>query len=237
MLFATFGTTIPAFVLIAYGAMLAASSPALAAGLATKPLQTLAGLLPDWYPIPLIAATTLGLLSGVVITMYSGGLALQSAGVKLPRQWSVVVVGIVLAGLATLMVVTATAGIGDLFRDFATTMAVPTAAWIGIFGSEMMIRNRRFDSESLLRRGGVYADVRWVNLAGLVLISVIGFGLTTATVSWLSWQGFVFSAVGVPLGGELASTDLGVIVALALGIILPLVAGVPAIRRQESLRA
>ena len=237
MLFATFGTAIPAFVLIAYGAMLAASSPALAAGLATKPLQTLAGLLPDWYPIPLIAATTLSLLSGVVITMYSGGLALQSAGVRLPRQWSVVVVGIAMAGLATLMVVTATAGIGDLFRDFATTMAVPTAAWIGIFGSEMMIRNRRFDSESLLRRGGVYADVRWVNLAGLVLISVIGFGLTTATVSWLSWQGFVFSAVGVPLGGELASTDLGVIVALALGIILPLVAGVPAIRRQESLRA
>ena len=237
MLSATFGTAAPAFVLIAYGAILAASSPAIATGLATQPVQTLVGLLPDWYPIPLIAATALSLLSGVVITMYSGGLALQSAGVKLPRQWSVVVVGIVLAGLATLMVVTATAGIGDVFRDFATTIAVPTAAWIGIFGSEIMIRNRRFDSESLLRRGGVYPDVRWVNLAGLVLISVVGFGLTTATVNWLSWQGFVFSVLGVPLGGELASTDLGVVVALALGIILPLVAGVPEIRRQESLRA
>ncbi|MBG6054351.1 purine-cytosine permease-like protein [Salinibacterium sp. CAN_S4] len=237
MLSATFGTAIPAFVLIAYGAILSASSPAIATGLAMEPVQTLAGLLPEWYLFPLLAATALSLLSGVVITVYSGGLALQSAGVKLPRQWSVVIVGLVLAGLAALIVVSATDGIGDVFRDFATTMAVPTAAWIGIFGTEMMIRNRRFDGESLLRRGGVYPDVRWVNLAGLVLISVLGFGLTTATVGWLSWQGFVFSGLGVPLGSELASTDLGVVVALGLGIILPLVSGVPTIRRQESLRA
>jgi purine-cytosine permease-like protein len=237
MLSATFGAAIPAFVLVAYGAILAASNPTIAAGLATSPVQTLAGLLPEWYLIPMIAAITLSLLAGVVITMYSGGLALQGAGLKLSRQWSVVAVGAVLAALSTILVVTATSGIGSVVRDFATTVAVPTAAWVGIFGSEMMIRNRRFDSESLLKRGGVYPDVRWVNLGGFAAISAVGYGLTTASVSWLSWQGFVFTAFGVPLTTVVASTDLGVVVALVLGIILPLAAGVPAIRHQESLRA
>lgn len=237
MLAAGFGTAVPAFVLIGYGAVLAASDPQIAGGLAAQPIQTLAGLLPAWYPVPLVAAVTLSLLSGVVITLYSGAFAVLSVGLRLSRPLSVVVVGIVLAGVAVLLTLTVTDGLAEVFRDLATTLAVPTAAWIGIFGSEMMIRNRRFESDSLLRRGGVYADARWVNLVGLVAITVVGFALTTATVSWLSWQGFGFTLLGVDLGSDLASTDLGVLVALVLGLLLPLVAGVPAIRRQEATRA
>ena len=41
-------------------------------------------------------------------------------------------------------------------RDLVTTIAVPIAAWAGIFAAEMMIRSRRFDTPSLLTRGGVY---------------------------------------------------------------------------------
>jgi len=99
-----------------------------------------------------------------------------------------------------------------------------------------MIRNRRFESESLLRRGGVYETVRWGNLIGFVVISAIGWGLTTATVTWLGWQGYLFGLLGVPLDTDLAGTDLGVLVALALGILLPIVIGFPAIRRQEEAR-
>ena len=99
-----------------------------------------------------------------------------------------------------------------------------------------MIRNRRYESESLTKRGGVYSDIRWVNLVGLLLISAIGLGLTTATISWLSWQGYAFGLLGVPLGSELAASDIGVLVALVLGILLPIVAGIPAIRKQEAAR-
>lgn len=233
---ATFGATVPAFVLIAYGAVLAASNPAFAAALAQSPVDALAGVLPLWYPVPLIAAVTISLLSGVIISLYSGGFALVSMGVRLPRTWSGVIIALPVLGLALLFALGVTGGLTELIRDGATTLAVPTAAWVGIFAAEMMIRNRRFESDSLLARGGVYASVRWVNLIGLVVITAIGFALTSATVPWLSWQGYGFTLLGISIESELAATDVGVLIALALGILLPIVAGIPAIRRQEATR-
>jgi hypothetical protein len=100
----------------------------------------------------------------------------------------------------------------------------------------MMIRNRRFETDSLLNRGGVYPDVQWINLSSLVVVSIIGFGLTSATVDWLGWQGYLFPIFGVDAASDLAATDVGVFVALLLGLLTPIVAGIPAIRRQESTR-
>ncbi|MBH0098986.1 cytosine permease [Salinibacterium sp. NSLL150] len=234
MLSATFGAALPAFVLIAYGALLAASDPAIARGFLASPLDTLLLLLPSWYPIPLLLAAALSLLSGITLSLYSGGFALQAIGVRVPRQWSIVIVAVVLGALGILFAFGIDGGINELFRDVATTLAVPTAAWAGIFASETMIRTRKLDSAGLLARGGVYADVRWVNLGAYIVISVIGFALTSATISWLSWQGYGFTALGVDLSSDLAGTDLGVLVALGLGILTPLVAGIPAIRRQEA---
>ncbi|MBH0054058.1 cytosine permease [Salinibacterium sp. SWN139] len=234
MLSATFGAALPAFVLIAYGALLAASDPAIARGFLASPLDTLLLLLPSWYPIPLLLAAALSLLSGITLSLYSGGFALQAIGVRVPRQWSIVIVGVVLGALGILFAFGVDGGINELFRDVATTLAVPTAAWAGIFASETMIRTRKLDSAGLLARGGVYADVRWVNLGAYIVISVIGFALTSATISWLSWQGYGFTALGIDLSSDLAGTDLGVLVALGLGILTPLVAGIPAIRRQEA---
>ena len=72
---------------------------------------------------------------------------------------------------------------------------------------------------------------------GLLVVTAIGFGLTTASLSWLSWQGYVFTLAGVPLDSTLAGTDLGVFAALLLGVLVPLVAGIPTIRRQEAAEA
>lgn len=236
MLWATFGTTVPTFVLICYGSLLAASDRKIATGFTTQPLQTLSTMLPDWYAVPLILATVFSLVSGVTISLYSGGLALQSVGVRLSRRRSTLVVGALLGVLAVVLALSVTGGMAGVFRDLATSFAVPTAAWAGIFAAEIMIRNRRFESDSLLRRGGVYPDVRWVNLVGFIVISLVGFALTTASVGWLAWQGFGFTLLGLPVDGEVATTDLGVLVALVLGLMLPLATAIPAIRRQEAAR-
>ncbi len=234
LLLGPFGVTVPAFVLIAYGALLAASNEGIASGFMLSPLDTLALMLPSWYPIPLLAATVLSLLSGVAVSLYSGGFALQAIGVRVPRPYSVPIVAVLLAGVTLLITFAVPGGNLELFRDVATTLAVPIAAWAGIFAAEMMIRSRRFESQSLLQRGGVYPDVRWLNLIGFIVISVIGFGLTTASVTWLSWQGYGFGLLAVPLDSDLAGTDLGVFVALVLGLLVPIVAGIPGIRRQEA---
>jgi purine-cytosine permease-like protein len=233
MLWATFGVALPSFILIAYGALLAASNPTLAANIAADPLDSLGRLLPVWYPAPLLVATGLSLLSGIVLAIYSGGFALGATGLRLRRSLSTLIVGVLVLLIALIMSSELT-DFSQLFRDLATTVAVPVAAWAGIFGSEIMIRRRRFDSQSLLSRGGVYADVRWGNLIALVAISVLGYGFLSATLSGLTWEGYLFSLTGVSLNSELATSDLGVLVALVLGLLYPLVAGRSGIRDQES---
>lgn len=232
MLWSSFGAMIPAFVLISYGALLAASNPALASGLVEEPFATLGSALPAWYPIPLLAAVGLSVLSGVIVTIYSGGFALQSAGIRMPRAAAAAIVGVLVLGAALALALL----VGDvalILRDAATTLAVPVAAWAGIFAGEMMIRSRRFESTSLLHRGGVYPDVNWVNLAMLLVASAIGLGLVSASVPALAWEGYLWGVFGVADGSVLADTDLGVLVALGLGLLTPIVAGIPAVRRQE----
>ncbi|MDQ1573815.1 MAG: nucleobase:cation symporter, family [Actinomycetota bacterium] len=232
MLWATFGAGVPTFILIAYGVLLDASNPRIAAGVALNPLDSLGRLLPVWYPLPLLAVTMLSLLSGAVLAMYSGGFAVQTIGLRVKRSYSTLIVGGLVLVIA-LILATSITDYTQLIRDFATTVAVPVAAWSGMFAAEVMIRNRRFDSVSLVKRGGAYADVRWPNLIAFVVITVVGLGFASATIPWLAWEGYLFPAVGVAVRSNLAASDFGVFAALLLGLIFPLVAGVPAIRRQE----
>jgi purine-cytosine permease-like protein len=232
MLWASLGATLPPFALIVWGAMLAASDPVLATGLSTSPLPTIARLLPLWYPAPLLAAAGLGLLSSVVLAIYSGGFALQSVGLRARRNITTLISAVLVAAVAAALVVLA-ADAFSIARDLATTLAVPVAAWAGIFSAEMMIRTRRFDSPSLLAPGGVYPQVRIANLLGFLIISALGFGLSSATFPGLTWQGYLFPLLGVAPEDPLATSDVGVLVALVLGIIVPLATAIPAIRRQE----
>jgi purine-cytosine permease-like protein len=231
MLWAGFGTTLPSFVLVAYGALLSASDGALGSSLVRDPVGALATILPGWYAVPLILVTGFGLLSGVVLSTYSGAFALQAVGVRIERQWATLVVGALLAvaavGFSLLDV-----ELVDVFRDLATTVAVPVAAWAGIFAADTMIRNRPFHTESLLRPGGVYPNVNWINLPALVVITALGWAFTSATVAGLGWQGYGFRLAGID--GDLAGSDVGVLVALLVGVLTPITTGVGTIRRQEA---
>jgi len=235
------GTALPLFVLVCYGALLAASNPRISDELATDPVGTLSGFLPGWAAALLIAAISLGLLSGAIVSAHSGVHAVRGIATDLARPWRLLVVGLLLAlAAAALLAVLPREGLegaGPAIRDLAMTAAVPIAAWAGIFAAEQLIRTRRYDTASLLRRGGAYPAANWVNLVMLGVASAVGYGLITASLSWLSWQGFLFPLLGFDAGADFAATDIGVIVALVLGLITPLVAGIPRIRRQERFRS
>jgi purine-cytosine permease-like protein len=235
MLWATFGATLPPFLLISWGAMLSASDPDLARGLASAPLETIAHLLPLWYPAPLLVAAAVGLLSGAVLTIYSGGFALLALAPKLRRSVGTVIAS-VLAVAAAAGFVLLSADANSIVRDVATTLAVPVAAWAGIYAAEMMIRTRRFHTPSLLRSGGVYPQVRIVNVLLFLVLTVVGFGFSSATLNGLTWQGFLFPILGVKADDPWATSDVGVLVALVGAVVLTLVTGFPAIRRQEEER-
>ena len=193
-------------------------------------------MLPLWYPAPLLSAAGLGLISGIVLTMYSGGFALQAIGLRMPRFAAVIVAALLVAGISVGLILLA-ADVTVIVRDIATTLAVPVAAWAGIFAAEMMIRTRQFDNAGLLAPGGVYPRVRVVNFLAFLLLTGIGYGLSSATFPGLTWQGFIWPLLGVAAEDPLATSDVGVLVALLLGIIVPLATAIPAIRARRWTRS
>lgn len=233
--FTGLGVAIPSLALIVWGALLAASDAQLAAGLASAPLTALAGLLPSWYPVPLLAAAILGLLAAAILSVYSGGFALQALGLGAHRAVTTAIAGLLAAAVAGALLLLQLDAV-LIVRDAATTTAVPVAAWIGILGSELAIR-RRLHAPSLAARGGVYPAIRIGNLLGLLLAAGVGFGLTTSTVTGLGWQGYLLSAVGIPLDSALGASDVGVLAAFVLGLLIPLVVAIPVIRKQEAAHA
>ena len=233
MLGATFGATLAPFVLICWGAMLSASDPALATRMRSNPLAAIASLLPLWYPAPLLAAAGLGLLSAAVLTIYSGGFALQATGLRVRRSLGTVIAAVLVLAAAGVLLFTVS-DFAAVARGLIVTIAVPVAAWAGIFASEMMIRTRRFHTPSLLARGGVYPQVRWLNVVALVVISAVGFGFVTSNVMALRWEGFLMTVIGIAPGDPFGASDIGVFLALLLGLLVPLIGGIPAIHRQEA---
>ena len=232
VLWATFGATVPSFLLISWGAVLAASNPFIAEGLVANPLDLVSRLLPLWYPIPLIAAVALSLLAAAALALYSGGFALQAVGARVSRPIAVLIT-VVPSGALLAALLFVVPDLDVLFRDVVTTLAVPIAAWAGIFGAETMIRSQRVHAASLVRSGGVYPAIRWVNLVMLLVATALGWGLTTATVVGLDWQGYAWPLVGLPAEDALLSSDLGVMVALVVGLLTPIVAGIPALRKLQ----
>jgi len=230
--FTVLGATLPAVLLIGWGAVLAASNATLSGGLQSNPIDLLSSMLPSWYPAPLIAAVALSLLAASSVALYSGGFAVLAAGVRVPRLIGVTLAVLMTAALVGLLLF-AVSDLTVLFRDALTTLAVPVAAWAGIFGAETLLRRHRVHAPSLLSRGGVYPVVRWVNLGMLVIITGVGWGLSTATMVGLQWQGYLFAAVQIDSQAALAMSDPGVLIALVLGALTPVILGIPGLRRLQ----
>ena len=232
-LWSGFGASLPMLVLVAFGAVVALAEPAGSGSFTADPVRILVADTPHWFAIPVVAAIAVGLMSALIVSLYSGGFAVQAIGVHLPRWSSVLVLGVVVAA-ATVGLLAHVSGVGALVLAYPTTLAVPVAAWTGIFFGDFLLRHRRLATDSLLHRGGVYPDWRWPNVIGLIAISAIGLGFMRADADGLRWEGYLYRALGVDPQGTLAASDLGVLFALVLGLALALFAGRRAVERQET---
>ena len=227
------GASLPLLIFVAYGAVFSLAQPGGDSSFSADPVRRLVASAPHWVAVPVVAAIAIGLLSALVVNIYSGGFVVQTVGVHLPRWATVVVLGaLVAAGGAVL--IAAVPGIRTFLLSYPTTLAVPLAAWTGIFFGDFLLRRRRLATDSLLQRGGVYPDWRWVNVAGLVVITLIGWGFMRADALGLRWEGYWYALLGGDPHGVLAGADLGVLLALALGLALALIAGRRDVAAQES---
>lgn len=232
----TFGASIAPAVLLLFGLALVGSSKKLSDSILIDPVGALTTILPVWFLIPFAIVAVLGLVGGAVLDIYSSGLALLSAGIRIPRFVAAGIDGVIMIFGAIIVVFYATSFFVP-FQGFLITLGTPIAAWCGIMLADVLLRRKNYAEADLYSPAGRYGDIRWLPIGLTVLGTVIGWGLVTNSLAgWLTWQGYLLEPFG--LGGRdgaWAYANLGVLVALLIGFGGTMLFGRGAIRRQEAL--
>ena len=231
----TFGASLAPLILLFFGLLLAGSSPELSTAIASDPIGALTTILPTWFLVPFAVVAVLGLIGGAVLDIYSSGLALLSAGLRVPRYAAAGIDGALMVVGAVYMVFFAGDFLGP-FQGFLITLGVPVAAWCGIFLADVAMRRAGYALRDLFDPRGRYGNVRSLAIALVAIGAFVGWGLVTNTFAgWLGWQGYLLGPLG--LGGregDWAFANLGVLAALAIGFGGTLAFGARAIRAQEA---
>ncbi len=232
----TFGSSVAPLILLFFGLLLAGSSKSLSSSIGNDPVGALANLLPTWFLVPFAVVAILGLVGGAVLDIYSSGLSLLSAGVRIPRYAAAGVDGIIMIG-GTVYIVFAAGSFLYQFEGFLITVGVLIAAWCGVFLGDLVLRKKDYSDADLFNDAGRYGDIRLVPMLTIIAASVIGWGLVTNSyASWLTWQGYLLKPLG--LGGKSgawAYANLGVLAALVLSFVVTVIFDRQSVLEQESL--
>ena len=229
----TFGASVAPVILLIFGLLLAGSSAELRDALGADPIGALSTLLPIWFLLPFALVAILGLVGGAVLDIYSSGLSLLTAGIKVPRPVAAGIDGVIMV-LGAIYVVFIAQDFFFPFQGFLITLGVPIAAWAGIFLADTIIRKKGYAEKELYTATGRYGSWRWLPIALLVIGSVVGWGFVTNTdADWLAWQGYFMDAIGGKEGAW-AFANLGVLFSLLIGFLGYLAFGRAAVKKQES---
>jgi nucleobase:cation symporter-1, NCS1 family len=227
-----FGSAIAPVILLVYGLLLVASVPKLSAKIGADPIGALTVLLPTWYLVPFAVVAVAGLVAGAVLDIYSSGLTLLALGVRIPR-WTAAAFDGVLMVIGTIYVVWFAQNFLGPFIAFLVTVGIPIAAWCGVFLADLWLRRRDYADADLYDSRGRYGAVNGTSVALLVLGTLLGWGLVVGTDKAFDWEGYLLG----PFGGKTGSwaySNLGVVVALAVGFLGYLLLSWGRVRRQEA---
>lgn len=234
----TFGSSIAPVILVFFGLLLAGSSKTLSSAIGGDPVGALATLLPTWFLVPFVIVAVLGLVGGAVLDIYSSGLSLLSAGLKIPRYAAAGVDGAVMV-IGTIYIVFFKNNFLYQFEGFLITVGVLIAAWCGVFLGDMVLRKKDYVDADLFRNSGRYGDVRLIPVVTTIVASFIGWGLVTNTgANWLTWQGYLLGPLHLGgKSGDWAFANLGVFVALVLSFLATVLLTGGQVRQQEDVGA
>ncbi|GMA95799.1 hypothetical protein GCM10025881_26230 [Pseudolysinimonas kribbensis] len=145
--------------------------------------------------------------------------------------------GIIMIAGAAIVIFAAKDFVGP-FQGFLITLGVPIAAWGGIFLADILLRRRDYADKELYTSRGRYGSVNGTAVILILVGTAVGWGfvVATASVSWLTWQGYFLGIIGGK-DGAWAYANLGVLFALVIGFVGTLIFGRARIRRQEAATA
>lgn len=209
----TFGGSAPPVVLLTFGIVLAASNPTVADAATNDPVGALAAHLPTWFLIPYLSFAVLASVSASIMDLYSSGLALLTMGVRLPRQYAVLIDAGLVAGAGS-YVAFAAPNFSAPFQAFLTVIGVPMAAWTGIFLIDLWLRRHHgYDRAALYSPVGAYGRLNWAGVGSLTAATAIGLGLVTSKDPLIGpMLGYWFTPAA--RDGGFGTSNLGIFVAL-----------------------
>ena len=212
-----FGASIVPIILVIYGSLLAGSSKSLGEKIAGDPIGALTTLVPTWYLIPFAVVAILGLIGGAILDLYSSGITLVSVGLPVKRHVAASIDGVIMT-IGTIYIVWIAGNFFGPFQGFLITLGVPIAVWSAIFVADVIMRKRDYVEADLFNPKGIYGSWNLKSLSLIAIGSIIGWGFVTNTfASWLSWQGYFLGLIGGK-SGPWAYSNIGVIIALAIGL-------------------
>ena len=173
------------------------------------------------------------LLTVLAMSLRSSSMSFESVQLKLNPA----IASPVIAGLAVLLTVFGLARLGSAgfwlnLHEYALFLGVPVAAWSGIFVSDVLIRRIAYHEVSLSRGYGFYKSVNLTNLLGWIAAVFLGWGLIKSNLFELQWLGYLSGYASNSIFW--AVSNFGIVIAFAVGLLLPVAGGIPRIKKQEA---
>lgn len=219
---------LPFVALSVMASWMAQSSPVVSLGLLANPVGTLTEGAPAFYPALAIIAVVVPLVSVAALLIFSASQAASTLRMPGPTRVHTAVVIALVTGLGALALVFAL-DVSDFVGDLGLTLGVVAVTAGAIVAKEWAVLGSKKPSEA--------PPVRAVSLVAFVLPIAVGFGLIESSVSWLSWQGYLFPLLDMAGLIDLSPAAPGVLVAFVLaGIISGIGAIVSWLRLRGSAR-
>jgi purine-cytosine permease-like protein len=207
------------------------SEETISASFSAEVLATVAASAPVWIFVFFVVAVGLSILHLITASLYS--LSGNLIGIaKIPGWVAALVVSVlVLAGVLVPSYFVAASTLHESVLELVLLAGVVAAAWAGIFVSDALARTRGYHEVSLTREYGFYGKLNLVNALGFLLAVALGFGYLNGGPQLSSWTGYLGDLT--PEIFELAGSNIGIAMAFGLAALLPVVLGIPRIKKQE----
>jgi nucleobase:cation symporter-1, NCS1 family len=195
-------------------------------------LATVASTAPLWVFILFAVALGVSVLQLISHSLYSLSGSLTALGSSLRPGWSVLIVGmLVLAIVLGSSYLIPVSTLLDWTLELVLVAAVIAASWSGIFLADALSRSRGYHEVSLTREYGFYGRVNIANSLGFVLAAALGLGYLNGVGQLSFWAGYLGDLT--PQIYEVAGSHIGVAMAFGLAFLIPVLFGIPKIKKQE----
>lgn len=175
---------------------------------------------------------TFTLITAIAMSLKSSSMSFESIQLKFKASIATPIIALVATTLAVFgFSYLGASGFWFNLQGYSLFLAVPVAAWSGVFVADVLIRRIAYHEVSLSRSYGFYKAINLTNTLGWITAVGLGWGLLKVNLIEFKWLGYF---ADLTLNSEFwAQSNFGVVIAFAIGLLLPVAAGIPRIKRQE----